>query len=61
VRRLAVIGLPAAGVVAGCGGDNHKEKHAEWSYHGKTGPSHWGSLDPAYKACGSGKRQSPIS
>ena len=33
---------------------------ADWSYEGKKGPLNWGHLDPAYKACSSGKEQSPI-
>lgn len=33
---------------------------AHWSYKGKTGPNHWGSLEPEYKACRSGREQSPI-
>ena len=52
---LAAGSLLAALAVAGCGDENH----AKWSYHGKTGPPHWGSLDPAYKEC-SGERQSPV-
>jgi len=36
----------------------HKGPH--WGYAGKTGADHWGSLDPAYKSCASGKEQSPI-
>jgi carbonic anhydrase len=32
----------------------------KWSYDGKTGPFNWSKLDPAYKACNSGKSQSPI-
>ncbi len=31
-----------------------------WSYHGATGPDAWGTLDPAYGACGAGTQQSPI-
>lgn len=31
-----------------------------WSYEGKTGPAAWGTLDPAWSACGEGKAQSPI-
>ncbi|MEQ8385824.1 MAG: carbonic anhydrase family protein [Coleofasciculus sp. A1-SPW-01] len=34
---------------------------AAWGYTGSTGPSNWGSLDPAYAVCGSGTRQSPIA
>ena len=31
-----------------------------WSYEGATRPDHWGKLDPAYRACALGCRQSPI-
>ncbi len=31
-----------------------------WSYQGDTGPEHWGELDPAFRACGAGKNQSPV-
>jgi carbonic anhydrase len=31
-----------------------------WGYDGKTGPFNWSKLDPAYKACSTGKEQSPI-
>ena len=31
-----------------------------WSYEGVTGAEHWGSLDPEYAACNSGREQSPI-
>lgn len=33
----------------------------EWGYTGATGPAAWGSLSPAYAACGNGKAQSPIA
>lgn len=33
---------------------------AAWGYDGKQGPLNWGRLDQAYKACSSGKEQSPI-
>lgn len=33
----------------------------EWSYKGTTGPMHWGSLDPAFNLCATGKQQSPIN
>jgi carbonic anhydrase len=32
-----------------------------WSYEGKTGPSHWGSMQAEYSACSKGTRQSPIN
>ena len=31
-----------------------------WGYEGEVGPGHWGSLDPAYSACSTGKMQSPV-
>jgi carbonic anhydrase len=31
-----------------------------WSYEGETGPAAWGTLDPAFAACGSGREQSPV-
>jgi len=34
--------------------------HHHWSYRGHNGPPHWAELDPAYRACGAGDRQSPI-
>jgi carbonic anhydrase len=33
---------------------------AHWDYTGKNGPVNWGKLDPEYKACSSGREQSPI-
>jgi carbonic anhydrase len=32
-----------------------------WSYHGTTGPTHWGTLEPEYATCDTGTRQSPIN
>lgn len=34
---------------------------ADWSYHGNTGPSYWGSLREEWRICGSGERQSPVN
>jgi carbonic anhydrase len=34
--------------------------HHHWSYSGHDGPSHWGQLDAAYRACETGRTQSPI-
>jgi carbonic anhydrase len=31
-----------------------------WAYEGKNGPPTWGTLDPAWSACLTGKAQSPI-
>lgn len=32
-----------------------------WSYEGNTGPINWGGLNPAYRACSNGLKQSPIN
>jgi carbonic anhydrase len=37
-----------------------QQQGPRWGYDGKTGPFNWSKLDPAYKACNSGKDQSPI-
>lgn len=31
-----------------------------WHYEGEEGPAHWGTLSPAFAACGEGRAQSPI-
>jgi len=33
----------------------------DWSYHGDTGPDHWGSLSEDFAACSAGAQQSPIN
>ncbi|MFD0952680.1 carbonic anhydrase [Virgibacillus natechei] len=38
-----------------------EETDAQWSYHGDTGPEHWGKLDNANLTCLNGSEQSPIS
>jgi carbonic anhydrase len=37
-----------------------KPDAVHWAYDGKTGPPTWGTLDPAWRACLTGKAQSPI-
>lgn len=39
--------------------DEPKEP-AHWSYEGDNGPENWASLDPTYRQCAKGSRQSPI-
>ena len=34
--------------------------HGHWSYQGSEGPAHWHELNPEFKQCGLGQRQSPI-
>jgi len=39
----------------------HDEPAApHWGYDGKLGPPTWGTLDPAWRTCATGKAQSPI-
>ncbi len=44
----------------GSSSQEHSSQASHWSYSGVTGPEHWGDLDPAFAACKSGTRQSPI-
>jgi Eukaryotic-type carbonic anhydrase len=55
-------------LIAGCGGDEEagedersEQQPPAFGYSGAEGPSHWGSLDPAFEECSAGKRQSPIA
>ncbi len=42
-------------------GDTHTSvASATWTYQGKTNPSVWASLQPDYRLCASGTRQSPV-
>ena len=47
---------------AGKAQDKHAKAagHGHWSYQGDTGPQHWHELNPEFKQCGLGERQSPI-
>ena len=38
----------------------HADK-AHWTYSGEAGPAHWGELSPAFKACSTGRNQSPVN
>ena len=49
---------PPGSGVSGEAEPGHEAGH--WSYHGETGPEHWGDLDPAYSAAKNGREQSPI-
>ncbi|MCW1401238.1 carbonic anhydrase family protein [Novosphingobium sp. MW5] len=39
-------------------GGNHAKPH--WTYDGEAGPEHWGELSEDFKACKTGRMQSPI-
>ena len=41
-------------------GATHEPKHALWEYEGENGPTKWAEIDPKFRSCGVGKRQSPI-
>jgi len=59
-----VIGLATRAVACGfalCVGVEAHSAAPHWSYAGETGPEHWGSEDPAFATCGTGKHQSPIN
>ena len=50
-----------AGKRAAHGADEHAAQgHAHWAYQGENGPAHWHTLNPEFKQCGLGQRQSPI-
>jgi carbonic anhydrase len=51
-------GLAAAVALAGIGAD---AAPPAWSYGGRRGPEQWGKLDPSFRQCSSGQRQSPIN
>ena len=64
-NKLFLLGLLAITslVLAACGAkveDPHPVAAVHWTYEGEEGPDHWGEIDPAYAACGTGKSQSPI-
>ena len=42
-------------------GAQHQLRLPLWSYEGETGPAKWGEIDPKFRVCASGKRQSPIN
>ncbi|CAK7341823.1 unnamed protein product [Dovyalis caffra] len=42
-------------------GDLHEVSSLAFSYNGQYGPANWGSLNPTFSACSSGKVQSPLN
>ena len=54
--------LAAALSICVSGGAMAAEVHTpHWSYLGVTGAAHWGEMGEEFKACGTGKTQSPIN
>ncbi len=52
ISTLSVLALTAAGAMASEG--------PEWGYTGGLGPEKWGTLDPGFALCDTGRHQSPI-
>ena len=59
-RRNFLAGLAALGLCPLCARHDAAAEDAHWSYQGKTGPDHWGSLSPANAVCSAGSQQSPL-
>lgn len=55
-KTIAVAAMGLASLAAQAEGAGR-----HWSYHGHGGPERWAELDPAFEACASGMRQSPIN
>lgn len=65
LRHAPVAAVLAALAVAGCASTKASapagaDTGAEWKWGGDLGPSHWGSLDPSFALCDTGRRQSPV-
>jgi carbonic anhydrase len=61
MRRLEMVGMVLCGLTLGAALPVCAQQTADsWAYEGKNGPLNWNRLDPANKACSSGKEQSPI-
>lgn len=59
-RRHALRVLAGMALCPVCASPGFAAEGAHWSYEGEGGPSHWGDLDAASKACSVGAQQSPI-
>lgn len=59
--RSHILLAPAAQLLAAASpgpGAHHDKPH--WTYDGEAGPDHWGELSEDFKACKTGRMQSPI-
>lgn len=59
-RARAVAHGQRASARAPAAADSHAHE-VHWSYEGEGGPDNWSKLNPDYKTCASGQRQSPIA
>ena len=57
--RLPAVALLLAGLACVASAQT-ASTDTKWDYLGKYGPLNWGKLDPAWKACSTGKEQSPV-
>ncbi|HLX24813.1 MAG TPA: carbonic anhydrase family protein [Usitatibacter sp.] len=59
--KIAVLAWTCAFASATLAAETHEagESH-HWSYSGASAPQNWGTLDPGFRACSTGKNQSPI-
>lgn len=42
-------------------GAHHEPREVLWAYEGERGPGKWSEVDPKFRTCNTGKRQSPIN
>jgi carbonic anhydrase len=59
-RRKFLAGLAVLGICPLCARHSVAAEGAHWSYGGKAGPDHWGSLSAANALCSAGSQQSPL-
>jgi carbonic anhydrase len=59
-RRHALRALVGFALCPFCVSRGFAADGPHWSYEGATGPTGWGTLDPASGACGIGGQQSPV-
>lgn len=62
VKAKAPAGARKPAVPKAAGSEAAGAAHAtvHWGYSGESAPENWAKLDPRFKLCGSGQRQSPI-
>lgn len=59
-RAVAAAACPLCMAAVGAARSTRAAETATWSYGGTTGPRVWGELDPSWRACSVGERQSPV-
>ncbi|KAK1863320.1 hypothetical protein I4F81_005878 [Pyropia yezoensis] len=58
---LTATALAAAALSGGAAPAAAASDATLWTYYGRTGPAFWGQLDPAWRTCDTGRRQTPIN